>query len=334
MTHSIKKALVCSALAGLLSTGLQAADFPEKNLQGAIMWGAGGATDNVARAVTPLVEPLLGGEIVLVNKSGGAGAISTNYVNSRPSDGYTLLYGAENPQLHKVLGLSKLDYADFYPVNILARGVVVIVANNDKPWTSMKELVADAQANPGTVKMGSTGPGGLPFVVGAMLKTATDFDVRAVPFDGEGPGITALQGGHVDFMPAGLTAVREHIRAGRVKALAVLSDTPVAGLEEIPLITADLPEFKKFLPWGPFYGVFAKRDIPEDAKAKLTDAFQQAAATEQFGKFMQDFGAVVTNISGDEADAFLKHWQSVTAWSLEAVGETKVSPAEFGIAKP
>lgn len=119
-----------------------------------------------------------------------------------------------------------------------------------------------------------------------------------------------------------------------VKALAVLSDTPVAGLEEIPLITADLPEFKKFLPWGPFYGVFAKRDIPEDAKAKLTDAFQQAAATEQFGKFMQDFGAVVTNISGDEADAFLKHWQSVTAWSLEAVGETKVSPAEFGIAKP
>jgi len=311
-----------------------AADYPDRDLQGIIMWGAGGATDNVARAITPLAEKYLGQQIVLINKPGGTGAISTQYVYSRPSDGYTLLYGAENPQLHGVLKLSKLDYKDFYPVNVLARGVGVIVANNDTPWNSFKELVEDAKKHPGTIKMGSTGPGGLPYTVGAMIQAVTGFDVIRVPFDGEGPGVTALMGGHVDIMPAGLTAVREQIRAGRVKALAVVSETPIPGMENLPLITQDYPEFKRYLPWGPFYGIWCKRDVPEAAKQKLVETFQQAAAEPKFQNFVSDFGAVMMNIHGDEADAFLKKWQSVSTWLLYDAGSTKVSPAELGIPKP
>ena len=90
------------------------------------MWGAGGATDNVSRAITPNVEPFLGKQIVLINKPGGTGAISTQYVYSRPADGYTLLFGAENPQVHRILELSDMDYKDFYPVNVLGRGVGVL----------------------------------------------------------------------------------------------------------------------------------------------------------------------------------------------------------------
>jgi tripartite-type tricarboxylate transporter receptor subunit TctC len=311
-----------------------AENYPKKDLQGIIMWGAGGATDNVARAITPNVEPFLGKQVVLINKSGGTGAISTQYVYSRPSDGYTLLYGAENPQLHGVLKLSKLDYKDFYPVNVLAHGVGVIVANKNMPWNSFKELVEDAKKHPGKIKMGSTGPGGLPHVVGSLVKTVTGFDVIPVPFGGEGPGITALLGGHVDFMPAGLTAVREHIRAGRIKPLAIVSDKPIPGLEDIPLITKDFPEFKKYLPWGPFYGVWCKRDVPENAKKKLVDAFSKGASQPKFQSFISDFGAVMMNIHGAEADKFLKHWQSVTAWLLHDAGATKVSPAEVGIPRP
>jgi tripartite-type tricarboxylate transporter receptor subunit TctC len=311
-----------------------AADYPAKDLQGVIMWGAGGATDNVARAITPNVEPFLGKQIVLINKPGGTGAISTQYVYSRPADGYTLLYGAENPQLHGVLKLSALDYKDFYPVNILARGVGVIVANNDTPWNSFKDLVEDAKKRPGQIKMGSTGPGGLPFTVGAMIQAVTGFDVIRVPFDGEGPGVTALMGGHVDIMPAGLTAVREHIRAGRVKVLAVVSDTPIPGLEELPLITQDFPDFNKYLPWGPFYGIWCKRDVPEAAKQKLVESFHKGASEPKFQTFISDFGAVIMNISGDEADAFLKKWQSVSTWLLFDAGSTKVSPEELGIPKP
>lgn len=315
-------------------SSVQAAGFPDKDLQGIIMWGAGGATDNVSRAITPLAEGNLGKQIVLINKSGGTGAISTQYVYSRPSDGYTLLYGAENPQLHGILELSKLDYKDFYPVNILAHGVGVIVANNDMPWNSFKDLVDDAKKRPGDIKMGSTGPGGLPHVVGSLVKTVTGFDVIPVPFDGEGPGVTALMGGHVDFMPAGLTAVREHIRAGRVKALAIVADKPIPGLEDIPLITKDFPDFERYLPWGPFYGVFVKRDAPDAAKKALVAAFKKAAADQRFQSFISDFGAVSMNISGDEADKFLKKWQSVTTWLLQDAGAAKVSPAELGISRP
>jgi tripartite-type tricarboxylate transporter receptor subunit TctC len=325
--------LICIMVFGL-AFSVFAEDFPTKDLQGFIMWGAGGATDNVARAVTPLVESYLGKQIVLVNKTGGTGAIATQYVYSRPSDGYTLLYGAENPQVYRILELSELDYKDFYPVNILGRGVGVIVANIDMPWNTFKDLVEDAQKRPGKIKMGSTGPGGLPYTVGAMTKNVTGFDVIPVPFDGEGPGVTALQGGHVDFMPAGLTAVREHIRAGRVKALCVVADEPVEGLEDIPPITKDFPEFKQYLPWGPFYGIWCKRDVPDAAKQKLVEAFQKGAAESKFQEFLKDFGAVPMNISGEEADAFLKKWQSVTNWMYEYAGATKVSPEKLGIPKP
>jgi tripartite-type tricarboxylate transporter receptor subunit TctC len=305
--------------------------FPEREITGIIMWGAGGATDIVARAITPQAEKALGRSIVLQNRAGGAGAISTTYVNSQPSDGHTILYGAENPQIHKVMGLGQLDYKDFYPVNITARGIAVIVANNNAPWTSLKALVEDAQKRPGVIKMGSTGPGGLPHVIGAMLNNVAKYRVTSIPFDGEGPGLTALQGGHVDFMPVGLGAAAEHIKAGRVKVLAVVNSDPVPSLPDVPPITRDFPEFARFLPWGPFYGVFVKRDVPEAAKARLVDAFKQAGANQQFRDLMVDRGNVMMNISGNEADEFLAKWQSVTSWTLHEAGATKRSPEEFQI---
>lgn len=315
-----------------LATGWASAQaFPDRELSGVIMWGAGGATDVVARAVAPHAEQALGKKIVLQNRAGGAGAISTNFVNQQPSDGYTLLFGAENPQLHGVLALGDLDYSKFFPVNLLGRGIVVIVANKDKPWKSFKDLLAEVQANPGKVKMGSTGPGGLPHSVGSMIGTVTKMPVTAVPFDGEGPGLTALQGGHVDFMPVGLGAASEHIKAGRVKALAVLSDQ---AYESIPPLTQDLPGIAKYLPWGPFYGVFVKRDVPDAVKTRLTAAFKTAAANPKFVELMVGRGNSMMNISGAEADAFLKKWQSVTAWTLQEAGVAKKSPAELGIAKP
>lgn len=308
--------------------------FPSRELLGVIMWGAGGATDVVARAVTPHVEAALGQKIVLQNRPGGSGAISTAQVTNAPADGHTLLYGAENPQLHKVLNLSRIDYADFFPVNVLARGVAVVVANKDKPWSSFKELVEDVRSNPGRLRMGSTGPGGVPHVVGAMLNTVAQTRVIAVPFEGEGPGLTALQGGHVDFMPVGLGAAAEHIRAGRVKPLAVVNPEPVASLPDVPPITRDFPEFARYLPWGPFYGIWVRRDVPEAARERLVAAFRTGATNPQFEKLMADSGNVLMNISGEEADAFLKRWQSVTTWILHEAGATRTSPEEFGIPRP
>lgn len=318
-----------------VSAGVAAAqNFPEREMLGVIMWGAGGATDVVARGVTPPVEEVLGKPIVMLNKSGGAGAISVAYVNAAPADGYTLLYGAENPQLHGVMGLSKIDYSSFYPINILGRGVAVVVAHKDAPWNTFKELVEDAQKRPGEIKMGSTGPGGLPHVVSALLNTVAPHDVTAVPFDGEGPGLTALQGGHVDFMPAGVSAAAELIKSGNVKPLAVIDTQPLPSFPDIKPITEEYPEMAKYLPWGPFYGVFVKKDTSDDIKAKLVEAFKKGAEAESFKTLMANRGNVMMNISGAEAEEFLKKWQSVTTWVLQDSGATKVSPEELGIPRP
>lgn len=95
-----------------ISLGL-AQDFPAKDLSGIIMWGAGGATDNVARALTPLAEKYLGKQVVLQNKPGATGAIATQWVHSQPADGYSFLWGAENPQLYRVLALEGRNLLTF-----------------------------------------------------------------------------------------------------------------------------------------------------------------------------------------------------------------------------
>lgn len=328
---NLRRQLLATAALALISTLGNAQTYPDRELSGIIQWGAGGATDVVARSIVPLAEEALGKKIVLQNKAGGVGAIATNFVNQQAADGYTLLIGAENPQLHPILGISDLDYSKFYPVNIIGRGNVLAVTTVDKPWKNFKDLLNDVQANPGKIKQGSTGTGGLPFTVSSMISTVAKFPTTAVPFAGDGPGVTALLGGHVDFMFVGVGAAAEHIKAGRLKALASISSEAFEGT---PPITDALPGLGKYLPWGPFYGVFVKKDTPDAAKAKLTAAFKKAASDPKFVAFMKDRGNVMMNISGAEAEAFLKKWQSVTSWTYQEVGVAKVDPATLGIAKP
>lgn len=327
---------IAKTLAALcfVSSAALAADFPEREVLGVVMWGAGGATDTVARAINPAAEEALGKPIVVLNKAGGAGAISTAYVDAAPADGYTFLYGAENPQLHSVMGVSDLDYGSFYPINILGRGIGVIAVKADSKYQTMQELMADIQANPGTVLMGSTGPGGLPSTIAAIIANSADFEVTAIPFDGEGPGLTAMLGNEVDFMPAGISAAAEQIKAGTMRALAVVNTESVDTLPDVPPITDALPEMAKFLPWGPFYGVFVKQDVPDDVKATLVSAFSTAAKSEMFTTLMANKGNIIMDISGDEAIAFLKKWQQITVWVLQDTGAAKVNPETLGIMRP
>lgn len=328
------KRILAVATIAVMAGSAQAQDYPSRDLQGTIMWGAGGATDNLARVLTPAVEEELGQTIILVNRPGGVGAIATQYVNSRPSDGYSILFGAENPQLHRVLGLSNIDYRDFYPVMIFGRNVQVFVVKPDAPWATLTELVNEIQANPGKIRVGSTGPGGSPMVSVGMLSAVTEINVTPVPFDGEGPGLTALQGGHVDFMAVSLPAASELIRAGRVRALAMLEPESVETFPDVPPITEEFPEIGKFLPWGAFQGVFVKRDTAPEIIEVLTKAFAAAVEAPESQKFIETSGMVPMNISGQEADEFMSRWQSVTSWVLQDTGEAKVSPEELGIPRP
>ena len=233
-----------------LAVPVPAADFPTKDLSGIICWGAGGATDNVSRGLVPYAEKALGKKIVLQNKPGATGSVGLMQVYNSPADGYTLLFAAENPPLYKVLDVGQIDYDDFYPVMLMARNVGVIVVNNDQPWKTLGDLFADAKKNPGQIKLGSTGAGGLPDVVSALLKATSGVTFNHIVFGGAGPAVTALLGGHVQMTVLGMAECREHLRAGRMRALAVVSDTPIPEIKDVPLITATSADYKKYPPLG------------------------------------------------------------------------------------
>lgn len=135
-------------------------------------------------------------------------------------------------------------------------------------------------------------------------------------------------------MPSGISAAAEQIKAGKMRALAVVNPEAVDTLPDVPPITDNLPEIGRFLPWGPFYGVFVRRDVPDDVKATLVDVYATAAEDETFLELMANRGNVVMNISGDEADAFLTKWQQVTVWALQDTGAAKISPKDLGIPRP
>jgi tripartite-type tricarboxylate transporter receptor subunit TctC len=334
----MRKAKVLCLMVGLVITSLfsltQAADFPTKDFIGVIMWGAGGPTDIVSRFITPLAEKQLGKQIVLQNKTGASGATSIQWVLSQPSDGYTLLYGAENPLLHRVMDVPSSEYDNLYPVLLMARDTALVVVKTDAPWKTIQDLFEDARKNPGQIKMGVTGTADIMSVVSAMFEAENKVTFNKIPFSGGGAVIPALLGGHAQVTILGIGAVSEHIRGGRVKALATVSNEYVPGMENIPLITSVYPQYKKYFPWGTFYGIWVKKDVPDDVKKKLVDAFQKGSKDPKFQTFLKDNGLIYLGSYGDEGNKFLKHWQSVTTWLLHNVGALKFSPDKFGIPKP
>lgn len=308
---------------------------PTKDFQGSVMWSAGGVCDSVSRAIAPFVKDALNGRtIIYTNRAGAGGGISTQYVHEQAADGYNLLFGAENPQIAQVMGTSTLDYSNFIPINILCTGVgVVVVAPNSK-YQTISDLVADMQARPSQVTMASTGPGGLPFTIEAMMQSVSGVDANQVTYDGEAACVTAVMGGHSEYTIITLGSCAEQIRAGNLRALAIVNDTAIEGFEDIPAIAQELDGYDKYLPWGPFYGVFVHEDTPQDVVDTLTAAFAQGADNDEFKGIIEGLGCFPANISGDEARTYVDNYRSVTSWLMYEAGAATVSPADVGIPQP
>ncbi|WP_169832997.1 Bug family tripartite tricarboxylate transporter substrate binding protein [Geosporobacter ferrireducens] len=308
----------------------QKVDFPTQDLAGIVQWGAGGGTDTISRAITPLAEKYLGRTIVMQNKTGATGAIATQFVYDQKADGHTLLFGAENPQLYQVMDISKLTYKDFEPVILTGYETAVIVVPADSKFNNIHDLLDEAKANPGKIKLGTTGPGGLPFVVASFLKTVSEVEFNQIPFDGDGPVLTALLGGHVEVTIVKMSIADEMYKAGKIKVISAITDKPMEGVD-VAAIGQEIPAYNKYLPWGLFYGVFVKKETPEETKQILKDAFRKAFEEEQFQSFLKGRYITPLGTSGKEAEEFLDNWQSVSAWLLYDAGGAPISPEKFGI---
>lgn len=332
MTHWFIGAVAALALG---TVGAAAQSYPSKNIQGVAQWGAGGATDSAMRTLTPQAEKALGGTVVMQNMTGGFGINALNYVAGKPADGYTLLMGTESPLIYKVMGRDQKDYGDFTPIDVLARGTAVLVARPDAPFDDYKGLLAYIQANQNVLLWGTTGPGGLPSVAKAMMDSVEGYlPVISVPYDSQGAALTAIEGGTLDVMPALLGNAIKGIRAGKLKPLVVFAIQPSKLLPKVPAILTFNGGYAKYLPWGPFFGVFAKKGTPNAIVAKLSAAYKKGAESPDFTKLMEGRGYTIMNVSGSKAQDFLTKSQEIVAWLMMENGDVKVQPDTLGIAQP
>ena len=234
------------------------ADFPKDNVNGIVQWGEGGGTDSLMRPLSTLAQEKLGKSIVIQNKTGGTGSIATQYVYDQAADGYNLLMGAENPALYKVLGISDLTYDDFDCVFLIGDETTGVVVGKDSKYTSFTEIVDAAKAGE-NVTLATTGTGGLPWEVGALITSITGAEFKQVQYDSDASAKTAVLGGECDFTICKIQSGIEEYKSGDLKWLCLLATEAVEEMNDVPLVTAEYPDFEKYLPWGPFYGIFVKK---------------------------------------------------------------------------
>ena len=324
-------------LAGsVLAFGIaQAADYPERPINGTIAWGAGGGTDTVSRLTAPSAEKALGKPIILSNKTGATGAIATQAVASAPADGYNLLFNAENPQLYQVLGLSPLSYDEFEPVMLFVQGATVIVVPKDSPYKTYDDLMKAAKAAPGKLSVGISGIGGQPWVTSTLLKKIEGVTFNPVTFDGDGPLTTALLGKQLDVSGLSVGSAVQYIKNGDLRALAIMSATPNPALPDVPTIVKVNPAFTDIMKAsGFFYGVHVKKGTPQPIVDKLTAAFKTSLTEPKFVEYAKNNGLVVMGLSGKEAREFMNNWRSQMSWLIFESGGAKESPEKFKIPKP
>ncbi|MDL2235391.1 tripartite tricarboxylate transporter substrate binding protein [Christensenellaceae bacterium OttesenSCG-928-L17] len=317
-----KKCIALCLLMGLLLGGCAKAEapYPAKNLHGIVQWGAGGGTDTLMRPLAALAEEALGVSVVVQNMAGATGSIATQYVYDAAADGYTLLMGAENPALYAALHISELTYADFDCVFLIGDEVVGVTVHENAPYQSFTELIAAANENPGTIRLSTTGKGGLPWTVSAFITDITGATFNQIPYDSDASARMAVLNGECDFTVCKVQSGLEDYKAGKLRFLCMLALEEVAAMPDIPLVTEEYPAFAEYLPWGPFYGIFVKKGTDAGMQQTLSDAFSHAGAIEDYQATLANFQVRYLGYTGEEANAYIAAWQENSMRALKKSG--------------
>lgn len=297
-----------------------ATSFPAQNVNGIVQWGAGGGTDSLMRPLAALAEQKLGKSVIIQNMTGATGSVATQYVYDAAADGYNLLMGAENPALYDVLGISELTYDNFDCVYLIGDEVVGIIVGKDSGFDSFTAIIEEAKANPGKVKMSTTGTGGLPWEVGAFITDITGAAFNQIPYDSDASAKTAVISGECDFTVCKVQSGVEDYKAGDINFLCVLAKEPVEVMSDVPVVTVEYPDFEKYLPWGPFYGIFVKEGTDPAVTETLANAFKAAGPDEGYQEILSNFNINFLGYTGEEAKAYIDSWRENTVNALKTSG--------------
>jgi tripartite-type tricarboxylate transporter receptor subunit TctC len=273
---------------GALFAAQAFAQWPSKPIRMVIPLSAGGFADVPGRLLAAKLSAQLGYNVFVENRPGAGSTIGADSVVKSPPDGYTLLFTG-TPHVISPWVYRKLPYdalKDFEPVALVASGPYVLVVNPELPVHSVRELIAAAKANPGRIDYASSGNGSAQHLVSALFASMAGIELNHVPYKGSGPAMQDLLGGQVKVSFAGIPNVLPHVKAGRLRALAVSTPQRSPDLPDVPTVAeAGVPGYEATLwlnlsapPGTP--AVIVQRLAAETAKAlqdpELRQGFRSA----------------------------------------------------------
>jgi tripartite-type tricarboxylate transporter receptor subunit TctC len=258
-------AAVSVALAGLCGHAA-AQDYPNRPIRLIVGFPPGAGTDATARVAAEFLSPRLGQTVVVENKGGAGTAIAADFIAKSKNDGYTLFWGTSDsfavlPAVKKDLAYKPFE--DFEFVATTARYAQILVVNSSRPYSTMKELVAFAKANPGKIRYSSVGVGSAPHLAMAVIAKATGTEMIHVPYTGAAPALTSAVAGHVDMLPS--TSAQTHIQAGTLRPIVAFGAERHYQYPDLPTLRESGIAASLDL----YLGVVAPAGTPEPVLARL-----------------------------------------------------------------
>lgn len=308
MSNLTRRQLLAAAAAPLATAfGPAAAQaWPGRPIRLVVTFAAGGGADFAARNVGARLSEQLGQTVVVDNRAGGGGLIGNEVVAKAPPDGYTLLLGAAGPLVvapHLYPNVPYDPLKDLVPVAHIASTPFVLTVNPSVAANSVAELISFAKANPGKLSYGSSGTGGAPHLASELFTRTANVNMVHVPYKGLAPAINDLLGGHIQVLFADTGLVLPHIKAGKLKALAVTGTRRTPLLPDLPTVReAGLPTYSA----GTWYGILAPAGTPTEIMNRLNTEVRTALGHPELQKQLGTQGMEPAAMSREEFSAMLR----------------------------
>ncbi len=272
---NIRNTIFSGAIAAAVSLvgaapAFSAEKFPDKAIQLVIPFSPGD-TDQMLRPIVDKMNEYLGQPVVMSYKPGAGGGVGAGFVAAAKADGYTIVGSSPGALVIVPLANKDVKYTtdSFTPIASLSQGGLMLLVPAKSKYQTLADVVKSAKENPGTITYGSSGAMGITHLMAEVFAQEAKISIRHIPFQGSGPGITALLGGHTDMASAAIGPAQSHIKAGTLRALAVFSDKRLAAFPEVPTVKES--GFQVGSPT--LYGIVA----PHGTSKKNVDAIYNAA---------------------------------------------------------
>ena len=273
------------AALGLAQTASAFADnWPSRPVTMVVPFTAGTTSDVIARSLAQELNQKLGQPFVIENKGGAGGNIGATHVARANADGYTILFATTGQAATNQLMYKKMEYSpqrDFASVVLVAKAPVIVTARPDAPYSTLKDFIAYAKANPGKPTGGFPGNGTLGHITGELLARSAGIDFAKSQYRGSAQILTDLIGNHIDVGMDSLAGYVPSVREKKIKALAIASSQRWSRLPDVPTVAESLPGFEA----GVWYAILVPAKTPDDVVAKLnaaTNAWLKDPKTQEF----------------------------------------------------